>query len=823
MKRHGFTFLFALSGMVCLAVESIWIRWVGQYVGGSVVAATLVTCCFFFCAAAGSALAIQILPRVQKPLRAFALSEAVFAFSALLTVPVLAYFGPVLGGGNSPLRWALLTCLAIAVPSLAQGLSFPLITQAFVDSRSHRSVTGALFYAFNLAGAACGVILGGLLLPLHLGFQNTYFAFCLIGFCGAVLAWVLASGLQLKKPECCAADSETPPPVAMLLVVGMSGVLSIACELILLLWFRQLVASSLQSTVAVLFAFILSLGAGSLLVMLVRQRIHDVKKVLRVFLVLNALLLSMYGFVFSSQLGGDFVDPSGSLVWRTVGFCLKATLLLLPLGLCMGAIFPLSWELIQQKQHGRALALATVVNKCGCAIGAWAALFVFLPMVGLSRALLVCGFGYAFLLFFLAPFRASYRRVFLLLLVMGLIGAFQPDALFLQPGHQLLKTYKGHNQVVHVTENKGSRHIMVNQQYMLNGTAAALRWQKQESWIPLFFTPNPERVCYIGMASGIGASAILDLPVRELHTVELIPQVQQAARDCFSQWNHRLFNDARSKIIVNDGRHFIRNSKEPYDSIICTLFLPSREGSSDLYSQDFFREILSSLSTDGTFCIWLPAYQMDSELADSIIDTFRSVFSNAILLRGNWAPRQPIIGLFASPSPIRMDSEFLEKRIAAFKQQGLDSQTSFFRNASMSRLLLLGDLHARPNLFSENPINTDDAPFIAFHGDKTLRTGDRLRGLGLLRHFGKRFLEPEFPSCFLGETEASEVVNGIRSGNHAYAAAVASVPLPDADIEKIRQREQQVQQHMRTARQLSPAADLRREDLRQRRFQPWEK
>ena len=814
MKRHGFVLLFALSGMVCLAVETLWIRWIGRYVGGSVVAATLVMSCFFFCAAAGSALAIYVLPRVRKPLRAFALSEAIFALSALLTIPILAYFGPSLGGGQSPLRWALLTCLAIALPSLAQGLSFPFITQAFVDSRSHRSVTGALFYALNLGGAACGVIVGGLLLPLYVGFQQAYWVFCAIGFCGAALAWFLASGLHLKTPEYGAADSETPPPVAMLLLVGMSGVLSIACELILLVWFRQLVASSLQATVAVLFAFILSLGAGSLLVMFVRQRIRHVRKMLTVFLVLNSLLLPAYGFIFSSQLGGDFIDPSGSLVWRTFGLCLKATLLLLPLGMSLGAVFPLSWELIRQKQHGRALALATVVNKCGCAIGAWAALFVILPMVGLSRSLFVCGFGYAILLFLNEPFRRIYLRAFLLFFVVGLIGAFQPEALFLQSGHQLLKTYNGNSQTVCVTEKDGSRHIMVNQQYVLNGTAAALRWQKQESWIPLFFTPNPKRVCYIGMASGIGASAVLDLPVQELHTVELIPQVQQAARDYFSQWNRRLFDDERSTVVVDDGRHFIRDAKTPYDSIICTLFLPSREGSSDLYSQDFFQEVLSCLSEEGTFCIWLPAYQMDSELADSIIATFRSVFSNAILLRGNWSPGQPIIGLLGSPNPIRMDTDFLEQRVAVFKQQGIDAHSLFFRNVSMSRLLLLGDLQARPELFAESPINTDNDPFIAFHGDKTLQPGERLRGLNLLRHFGEKFLNPEFPSCSLGETDAYVLVNGIRAGNHAYAASVASVYLPDADLKKRRQRERQVQQHMRIVRQLSPESGLRLEDFR---------
>ena len=796
-----------------MALETLWIRWIGLEVGGSVVAATLVMTCFFFCAAAGNAFAVRILPRVQQPLRAFALSEAAFVLSALLTIPILTFFGPILGGGSSPTQWALLTCLAIALPSLAQGLSFPFISQAFIASRSRRSVTGARFYALNLGGAAIGVIGGGLLLPRLIGFQNTYFITCLIGLFGAGIAWILSQKENPTIFECHAAKAGTPPSIATLLLVGMSGVLSIACELILFVWFRQLVASSLQATVAVLSAFILTLGAGSLLVMSLRQRIHQVKKLLALFLGVNAILVPLYAFVLASQLRGEFIDPSGSLATRTLWLCLKATFILLPLGMSLGTIFPLSWELIRQEQHGRALALATLVNKCGCAVGAWAASFLLLPWLGLSRALWMCGVGYATLLLLIFPLRLFWKRAILLSVALILMGLFLPEALNLQPGHRLLKTYYGHNQIINVTEHEGSRHIMVNQQYMLNGTAASLLWQKQESWIPLFFTPNPQRVCYIGMASGIGANAVLDLPVKELHTLELIPQVQQAARDYFSPWNQRLFTDPRSKLIVDDGRHFIREAKTPYDSIICTLFLPSREGSSDLYSQDFFREVLTHLNEDGTFCLWLPAYQMNTDLMNSILVTFRSVFSNAVLLRGNLSPLQPVVGLLASPQPIPLETAFLERRIADFKKQGLDRQSHFFRHIEMSRLLIMGDLQSDPTLFSDHPINTDNDPYIAFYGDTTLYQGDHLRGLTLLNHLGKRFLTPSYPSCQLGSTEGSQVLNGIRAGNHLYAAAIANIPLPGAPLDLCRKREQQVHHHLHIARQLLPNSGLTRADL----------
>ena len=811
IKKYAFCVIYALSGMISLGIEIIWIRKIENYVGGSVIAATLVMSSFFACAAIGNAIAIFLLPKIRKPLQGYAIGEFCFILFALLTIPLLEYLGPLLGGGDSIINWIILTCSVIFLPSLAQGICFPFISKAFVFSRQECSITGALFYALNLIGAASGVVIGGLLLPIYLGFQNSYFIFCGLGLLLAIIAWFLASEQpskivkrDLKK------DFLSFKPF---LIICFSGILSIACEIIIFAWFHQIMNSSLRATIAVLSAFILTLGAGSFLVMFLRKRISNIKIILTFFLIANSLILPLYAFAFIYYFDKGFLTDVDNLILRTFYLCLKSTLFLLPIGVCIGAIFPLSWELIKQEQNGKALALATFINKCGCAIGACIAVFLLLPFLGLSNALLVCGIGYALLLVCLYSIKKYLIQGFVLLFIIIVVGAFLPEAVQINKGHKLLKYYKGNNSIVSVTEKEGSRHIMVNQQYMLNGTAHSLPWQKQESWIPLFFTPNPKRVCFIGMASGIGANAVLDFPIEELDSVELIPQVKNAAEEYFSKWNKRLFNDKRSNIIIDDGRHFLQKNKNPYDTIICTLFLPSRAGSSNLYSKDFFQNALQSLSKNGTFCLWLPMYQMDKELASSIIFTFRSVFKNAIMVRGNLSPNQPILGLLASPNKLDLSNDFLKKRIEVFRKQNIDTKSPYFKNVSMSRLLLLGDLHSNPALFDGSQINSDDYPFVAFYGDKALRSKQKLRGLNLLKYLGTRFITTDYPSCKLGLTNGQLLLNGIRAGNHAYAASISTAFIPNASNKKIKQREQQAMNHLLTVLRLMPKSEFKYEYL----------
>jgi hypothetical protein len=55
--------------------------------------------------------------------------------------------------------------LVVGIPSLLAGVTFPLLSGAFVVACAERTPRGGRFYSANLAGDALGVVLGGVLLP----------------------------------------------------------------------------------------------------------------------------------------------------------------------------------------------------------------------------------------------------------------------------------------------------------------------------------------------------------------------------------------------------------------------------------------------------------------------------------------------------------------------------------------------------------------------------------------------------------------------------------------------------------------------------------
>ena len=603
--------------------------------------------------ALGNLLAARIIPRIRRPLRSYGFAECGYAGLALLSLPLLATFGPMLGGGQSLWHWTLLATLSIGPASLVQGLCFPLLSHAFITQSEHRCAQGGGLYTANLLGAASGCFLGGITLPSYFGFHTSLILFCAISLLLGMVAILISRRFPATTPTASAAKTPSSRlPLLPVIALTASGILSIAFEVIVFAWFRQITTSSLQASMAVLLAFILGLGAGSLVATQLRKRPHRIQKLPIWCLLASGLILSCYPAIFRYFQSQPLVNPATDILWRSVELALKSTLILLPACLSIGTLFPLFWDLLPQQKHGqgRAIGLATFFNKLGCAFGAWVACFMLMPQLGLSWSVFLCGLLYLLLAFILDTSRSLklYPAVLGGWLLICLVTPTQP---ILAPGHTLIASATGFGNVVKVTESESSRHITLNENYVLNGTAAALPWQQQESWIPLLLTPSPQRVCFIGMASGIGANAALDLPIQQLDSIELIPQVRYAAEHYFSTWNQRLFSDPRATVHVDDGRHFLQSSTTKFDTIICTLFLPSREGSSHLYSADFFQTVLNSLAGDGRFCLWLPLYQMDAEISDCIITTFQQAFPYAIVVRGNLSPQQPVIGLMGSKSP----------------------------------------------------------------------------------------------------------------------------------------------------------------------------
>ena len=815
--------LWALSGFSVLTLETVWMREIALRVGSTAVASTLVIAVFFASAALGNLLGAACVEGRSRALRFYGYFETSAAVSAAGLFVVNRWLWA--HGAVFPEGWygaVGAAALLVGLPSFLSGAAFPSLAETFVADATHRTSTGGLFYGLNLFGAGLGVAAGGVLLPWHVGSQGAFFVAAGMQFAGGLLAWRIAvSYVPRERPAWPLHSVMVLPGWTGWFLLAVSGFLSLAAQTLLIVWARQVVEGSVYVVCGVLAVFLSGLGIGGLVVSALRRKGFRAEDLLTLFAGTSGMLLSAVPTVGTVLCARDVLlkanTPSGLLAEAVCG----SAVLLLPLTFCLGGVFPVAWELVHasRKSEGAVLGAAMALNKVGAAAGTALGLFAVMPLLGLARGTVLIAWGYlaiaclpALLLRRFAGWRAVY-----LVLIAGL-GLWQmvrtPTVLGVHADECVVASSEGAYGPVVVVENRASasRQILLNSRQRLSGTQRALSSQHHQSWVSLLFCRNPSRVLTIGMAAGISATAALDFPLRELHSVELVPEVVDLARAHFGEWNAALFSDPRSQVHTADGRAKLDRLSDGFDAIICDLFFPGEEGTANLYSYEFLRKCRQKLNPGGVFCLWLPCYQHTPETAGVIIRTFTEVFPNAVALRANLDPLQPVLGLLGADEPIPVSKEFLAKQLISPVGRKLASQSVFFRSAEAAMLLFVADLHSAEPGFAEFPMTTDDRPIFIYLGPRQPRGKERLFGFPFLDWIGKRALRPVYPSCDLGKTAPEQVLAAVRAGNFCYAAAAAAAVIPN-DPRPAEVRARQVREYLGRAFALLPEAEFSLEDV----------
>lgn len=190
----------------------------------------------------------------------------------------------------------------------------------------------------------------------------------------------------------------------------------------------------------------------------------------------------------------------------------------------------------------------------------------------------------------------------------------------------------------------GTRRIKVDDQYQFGSSLHRALYERQGN-LPLLLHPDPQRVAFVGSATGgVAASAVLH-PVERIDLIELVPEVHALAAQYFAQTNRGVHGDPRARLIHEDGRNHLRASKERYDVVVEDLFVPSRPSSASMYSVNHYREVREHLSPNGVFCQWQAIYQHDESTLLVVVASFLEVFPNATLWRPNASAKSPILGL----------------------------------------------------------------------------------------------------------------------------------------------------------------------------------
>ncbi len=78
---------------------------------------------------------------------------------------------------------------------------------------------------------------------------------------------------------------------------------------------------------------------------------------------------------------------------------------------------------------------------------------------------------------------------------------------------------------------------------------------------------------------------------------------------------------------------------------------------------------MTRLSEDGLFCLWLPLYQHDAQMAGTAIRTFTEVFPCVIAVRGNFDPLQPTMALLGSRKEFDLSQAYLKASLESRRCQ----------------------------------------------------------------------------------------------------------------------------------------------------------
>lgn len=264
--------------------------------------------------------------------------------------------------------------------------------------------------------------------------------------------------------------------------------------------------------------------------------------------------------------------------------------------------------------------------------------------------------------------------------------------------------------ITEVYENKGTlaRTLLTSRLRQEGGSAPKeIRVQRIQGYLPLFLHPNPRRVLVVGLGTGITLSPTLREEVEEVTVIEISPGVIEAAKRFFAQANARVLEHPKVRVVEQDGRNFIKLTRNAYDLIVQELFFPYQTGVGSLYTREHYRQCRAKLAPGGLMAQWITINQLSTDDLRTLVRTFNSVFPvTSLWLNGGY------LLILGGLDPLHVSLErFLERyetRDPLGGMSGLDSDPYNLLG------LFISHGQALREWTQDAPLNTDDNRFIEY-------------------------------------------------------------------------------------------------------------
>ena len=406
--------VFVLSGAAGLIYESIWVRYLGLFVGHGAYAQVLVLVIFLGGMSAGALMAGRRTATLREPLRWYAYVELVVGLLGLVFHDVFVWtthvaydsIFPALGPGiaHSLAKWTL-AALLILPQSILLGATFPLMSAGVVRRAPERvGNTLSLLYFANSLGAAIGVLVAGFVLVGLVGLPGTLLVAAMANLVVAlmVLVYTRSRPADEAAPSHETSAAAVPEPAAIVplslslrrLLLAVSFGTAISSFIYEIGWIRMLslvLGSATHSFELMLSAFILGLACGAFAI---RRRsdagaasVRTLALVQIAMGVLAVMTLPVYlqSFEWMADLMAAFSRSTEGYRAFSVARYFICLAVMLPATFCAGMTLPLLTRLLLRGGSGEAaIGQVYAVNTLGSIVGVALAALVLLPLIGLK-------------------------------------------------------------------------------------------------------------------------------------------------------------------------------------------------------------------------------------------------------------------------------------------------------------------------------------------------------------------------------------------------------------------------------------------------------
>lgn len=744
--------LFA-SGFAALAFEVVWTRLLLYSYGNTVPAMTTVVTAVMAGLGLGGLAGGRLADRSRNPAKLYGTLELCLAATALATPFVLSvvrslylHLSPSISDSGGAmgifLRYGL-TLGALVVPSLLMGATLPVAGLAFRRAGHAAGKAAGRAYGWNTLGAAVGTFAAGyFLLPtVGIGWTNRIAAFVSLSAGLAALRLARRPGFRDAPAEEAPPVSPTPVHVAgqaaLLVSLAVSGLVGMLLQIVWVRAVTLVVGSLTYSLSGILVAFLLGIGAGSLLhARMSRGDQPPPFGTLLAGVALSGLLLVPF-FEFLPGIFLTLVNTWGGSPARMklIRFLVVLPVVVVPTTL-LGYILPAWVGYLARKGHrfGRRFGAVYAWNTAGAVAGAALTGFVFIPSLGAQWTLVagavlaaLCGTvlsilfgngrsriaaGVALVLsvgaFFLPPWDARLLNSGVFYLGRGVRNI---AALTTSRFSGILYFREGIGATVAIARfANGSTGLIINGKVDASNRGD-METQVKLAALPMLLHPDPRRVAVIGLGSGVtSGTATLFEEAETIETIEVEPAVAEAAR-FFGRENRDVLHHPRHRLRIGDARSHFLAPGPAYDVVISEPSNPWLAGESDLFTAEFFRAVRNRLAPGGIFCQWIHGYSISPEAFRVITRTFRSVFPGATL----WSSGPLDFLLIGCPEgPLRVDPEAIRMRFG--RNPGMRDVSAYFDDSpgdNFAEDLMLGP-GGLATFSGEGPLHVDDHPILEF-------------------------------------------------------------------------------------------------------------